>query len=155
MTKQASKPATFEIVSCPWCGQDFRRTSGRRGRPRLHCSDACKEAEVRLRQAEAAIQATIRRMGKDEAKALRRRLWGMANLTNTAGRDLDAPAPRVPAKWVPALEILLGGGTKTEAAIAAGIDEATLAKWARSTTWGEWLAHGRREAASNHDGEEA
>lgn len=148
-TDDAAPRVSFEIIACEWCGVDFKRVKGLRGRPRLFCCDECKDADARMRQAESAIAATIGRMSPERARALRSRLWRLANEAgNVAGRERGVEKViRVRDEWKPALDCPSRGGTSREAAEAAGVDLDTLGTWRKHSAFREWLDEKRRKAA--------
>lgn len=82
-------------VACPICGAPLPDTTGKRGRPRIYCSDRCKAIDHTLRwvdemlsgdkaSSDAAFTAT-----PAAAKRLRSRIWGIANGLN----DRTRPRP--------------------------------------------------------------
>src|SRR5262245_22350279 len=61
------------IPDCEYCAQRMERN--KRGRPRIYCSDVCRQRDWRIRNGRAVEQRRLWRKGQRLVKAAKRK-WG-------------------------------------------------------------------------------
>lgn len=96
---------------CRWCGRRFEVLGGR-GRPRLFCSQACRQKDYisRLRARDAGLAETELVITRGELDELRDKLYVLECAIDDVRRDVgDGDDPRDALDWVlQAAEPLLG-----------------------------------------------
>jgi hypothetical protein len=97
--------------SCRWCGRGFEVTGGP-GRPRLFCSQACRQKDYigRLRARDAGLAESELIVTRSELEALRDKLFVLECAIDDVRRDVaDGDDPAIALQWViQAAEPLLG-----------------------------------------------
>ena len=75
---------SVRIDECPICGQAWAQPTGKRGRPRVYCGDACRDVAKAFTLLESRL-AAVQAQATDEAwrRNVRGKLFGMANSRGT------------------------------------------------------------------------
>lgn len=106
-------------LRCRWCGRPFTRAEGR-GRPRLFCTQACRQKDYisRLRTREAGLTESELIITRSELDELRDKLYVLECAVQDVQRDIaEGDDPAAALQWVIQAAAPLFGSTLGEGGV--------------------------------------
>ena len=85
MDKDTTMETSPTDKTCSTCGKSFS-TAGDKGRPREYCSAECRRFAASFSLVQSDLQKVLPGATVEGRRAIRRRLWSLANSLNRAGR---------------------------------------------------------------------